>query len=192
MGRFATHPLATPILDRSPGAETIAAPMFLARTIGFNSNLYVVCATVLPVLFIALTLESGALARAAIWAARREAREFRRLKALAMRAEDEAAERGERRTVVVTGVDSSWLLALPVVACLVLFGLGEVSAVLALNAQHATGFEHFCTVAALVALPVVLVAVAAVSIVAAGARDLKGPGAEEGAGDEPPGDPPPS
>jgi hypothetical protein len=147
----------------------------------------VVCATVLPVLFIALTLESGGLARAAIWAARREAREFRRLKALALRAADEAeAERGERRTVVVTGVDPSWLLALPVVACLVLFGLGEVSAVLALNAQRATGFEHFCVVAALVALPVVLVAVAAVSIVAAGARDLKAR-EDDDAEDAPPG-----
>jgi hypothetical protein len=158
--------------------------MFLTRTIGFNSSLYVACATVLPVLFIALTLESASLERAAVWAARREASEFRRLKALALRGE--ADETAERRTVVVTSVDPSWLLALPAVASLLLFGLGEVCAVLALNAQHATGFEHFWVVAALVAMPVILVAVAAVSIIAAGARDLKGPG------DEPPGDPPPS
>jgi hypothetical protein len=158
--------------------------MFLAQTIGFNSSLYVVCATVLPVLFIALTLESGGLARAAVWAARREAREFHRLKALALRAEADGI--AERRTVVVTSIDPSWLLALPAVACLLLFGLGEVCAVLALNAQHATGFEHFCVVAALVALPVVLVGVAAVSIVAAGARDLKA-GGDDDAQDPPTG-----
>jgi hypothetical protein len=160
--------------------------MFVAQTIGFNSSLYVVCATVLPVLFIALTLESGGLARAAIWAARREAREFRRLKALALQAEA-ADKRGEQRMVVVaTNVDPSGLLVLPAVACLVLFGLGEVSAVLALDTQRATGFEHFCVVAALVALPVVLVGVAAVSIIAAGARDLRAR-EDDDAEDPPPG-----
>jgi hypothetical protein len=49
------------------------------RAADFNSSFYLVGATVLPVLFIALMLEGGGLARAAIWAAKLQLREFRRL-----------------------------------------------------------------------------------------------------------------
>jgi hypothetical protein len=67
------------------------------------------------------------------------------------------------------------VLALPAVACIVLFGLGEVSSVLAINARHATAFEHLCVVAALVSLPIVLVLVTAGSIITTGSRELKAP-----------------
>jgi hypothetical protein len=158
--------------------------MFLARSVAFNSELYVVAATVLPVLFIALMLESSGLARAAIWAARREAREYRRLRERVAEAVEQA-EHGERRHVVGVGsFELGGLLALPALLCLLLFGAGEVSSVLALDARHASSFEHVVVLAALVALPVALVAVAAGSLLAAAVRDLRA----AGKGGEPPAD----
>jgi hypothetical protein len=156
----------------------------------FNSDLYLVAATVLPVLFIALMLESSGLARAAIWAARREAREYRRLRARISEVVEEAEVGGRRHVIVGGGLELGGLLALPAVACLLLFGAGEVCAVLALNAQHASDVEHDLVMAALVALPVALVAVAASAIVASAVRDLRA--AEAAAPDDPddPADPP--
>ena len=131
------------------------------------------CATVLPVLFIALMLEGRELTQVAVWAARRQVRELRRLRARVEQAVAEADRAGHHQTVIaVSPIGYGWL-ALPAVACILLFGLGEVSAVLALDARHASWFEHACVLAALVGLPSGLVLVTSVSLVRSSYTDLR-------------------
>lgn len=137
---------------------------------GFNTNLYVVAATVLPVLFIALMLEGGGLTRAAIWALRSQIDDFRRLRARA-RQVAEAARQNQRPTVVIAvSSNADALSVLPAVVCMLLFGFGEVCSVLALNAQRATSFEHFWVIAALIAMPIAVVAVTSAAIIRSSSR----------------------
>lgn len=131
-------------------------------------------------------LEGRELTQVAVWAARRQLRELRRLRARVERVVAEAELAGDRRTVIgVSPLGYGWL-ALPAVACILLFGLGEISAVLASDARRASGFEHGCVLTALIGLPSGLVLVTAVSLIRAGYSDLRDESADPSDDDPPP------
>lgn len=135
-------------------------------TAAFNSNLYVVGAPVIPVLFIALLIPDGILARYAVWVKRLRSLPLARIRLrLARQALRAAAPAGMTEPVAprpsafaVWGVLRFYdLLVFPVTAALALFVMGEISAVHALNHRHASGPEHWWVEAALVGLPLLAV-----------------------------------
>lgn len=110
----------------------------------FNANFYVVGATVIPVLFIALLIPNGALARYSLWAKQLRSTQLRRVR----------GGSASRRWGALRIYD---LLVFPVTITFVVFVIGEVDAVHALSHEHASGAEHTWVETALVWLTVMAV-----------------------------------
>ncbi len=173
----------------------------------FDADLYVVGATILPVLFIGVMLPGSTLSRLNIWtkqvrrylqnrqwlymptkriaaAKRREiqARAKRRASRLdvpladaeaAIRrqwtGQDETALRLATKPAVLRRIGAGllWLvLQFLVLALLLLFALGEIGAVLALDHRHATHIEHVVVVVAVMYLTILTAVVAFLTYVA--------------------------
>jgi hypothetical protein len=129
----------------------------------FNYNLYVVGATVIPVLFIALMLPPGLLARYALLVKEHRNAQLRQL------------IQGDKATGKVSG-RSLWavfrrydIVVLPAALAFVFFVWGEISAVYALDHRHATATEHTGVMWSLIGLPILTV----LSVVGALAFDRK-------------------
>lgn len=135
----------------------------------FNSDLYVVGATVIPVLFIALLIPEGVLARYAVWVKSLRSRQLGAIRTRHTRqASADPTFAADTETAQIP-VPTLWgvlrlhdLLLFPVTAALLLFVGGEISAVHALDHRHASGSEHWWVEATLVALPVL----ACISVIA--------------------------
>jgi lysylphosphatidylglycerol synthetase-like protein (DUF2156 family) len=110
----------------------------------FNANFYVVGATVIPVLFIALLIPDGALARYSLWAKQLRSTGLRRIR----------GGSASRHWGVLRVYN---LLALPVTITFLLFAIGEIDAVHALSHEHASGTEHTMVETALVWLTIMAV-----------------------------------
>jgi len=110
----------------------------------FNANFYVVGATAIPVLFIAVLIPDGALARYSVWAKQLRSTQLRRVR----------GGSATRHWGVFRIYD---LLILPVTITFVVFLLGEIDAVHALSHEHASGTEHRWVETALVWLTVIAV-----------------------------------
>jgi len=110
----------------------------------FNANFYVVGATAIPVLFIALLIPDGALARYGVWAKRLRSTQLRRVR----------GGSATRHWGVFRIYD---LLILPVTITFVVFLLGEIDAVHALSHEHASGTAHTLVETALVWLSIMAV-----------------------------------
>lgn len=117
----------------------------------FNTNFYVVGATVIPVLFIALLIPDGALARYSLWAKRLRSTQLRRIRGGSV----------SRHWGVLRIHD---LLVLPVTITFLVFITGEIDAVHALSHQHASGTEHTWVETALVWLTIMAVVSTTASI----------------------------
>lgn len=110
----------------------------------FNANFYVVGATVIPVLFIALLIPDGALGRYAVWVKRLRSTQLRRIR----------GGSAGRHWGVFRVHD---LLLLPVTVTFIVFVLGEIDAVHALSHQHASGSQHVWVETALVWMTIMAV-----------------------------------
>lgn len=149
----------------SVGAPTVSGVEF--ATAAFNSDLYVVGATVIPVLFIALLVPEGLLARYAVWVKHLRSLQLARIQLRLARKALREADQAELTEAVVPGPSAFavWgvfrlydLLVFPVTAALILFVMGEISAAHALNHRRASGTEHWWVETALVGLPLLAVA----------------------------------
>jgi hypothetical protein len=114
----------------------------------FNSDLYVVGATVIPVLFIALMLQGGVLGRYALWTKNLRSLMLGRIGLRAAKKAVRLAEAGnmaaaenakEPPTLALWGALRVYdLLIFPATLVFVALGGGEISAVLAIDHRHAT------------------------------------------------------
>jgi hypothetical protein len=129
----------------------------------FNVNLYVVAATVIPVLFIALMLPPGVLARYALWAKERRNAQLRQV-VQAEKATGKAT--GRKLWAVFRRYD---LVVLPATLAFVFFLGGQISAALAIDHRHATSTEHAWVMWSLIGLPILTV----LSVIGALAFDRK-------------------
>lgn len=121
----------------------------------FNSDLYTVAATVIPVLFVAMMLPPGILARYSLWSKQLRSRQLQRIrKSIAAGGEDPDRIPPSRLTALFRSHD---LVRLPVTLFFVFFLGGEISAVLAIDHRHATAAEHSWVMAALIVLPILTV-----------------------------------
>jgi hypothetical protein len=102
----------------------------------FKYNLYVVAATVIPVLFIALMLPPGVLARYALWA--KEQRNAQ-LQQVIQADKGTGKVSGRKLWAVFRRYD---LVVLPATIAFVFFLGGEISAALAIDHRHATSTDH--------------------------------------------------
>jgi lysylphosphatidylglycerol synthetase-like protein (DUF2156 family) len=110
----------------------------------FNTSFYVVGATVIPVLFIALLIPDGALARYSLRAKQLRSTQLRRIR----------GGSASRHWGVLRIHD---LLVLPVTITFLVFVTGEIDAVHALSHQHAFSTEHTWVETALVWLTIMAV-----------------------------------
>jgi hypothetical protein len=115
----------------------------------FNADFYVVAATVIPVLFLALMLPGGILARFARWE-----REWRRAQI-----REHGADFVSKAPVHVRAVYE--LMGWPVALALAFGLVGEIPAILALDHRHATATEHAWTLVSVIGLA----ALAALSVI---------------------------
>jgi hypothetical protein len=134
----------------------------------FNADFYVAGATVIPVLFLALLLSGGPLAKYALWAKRQRSEQLRRI----IKAEQGIENVSATRLWWVR--NTYYLLSLPTTLVLVFFVGGEISAAYALDHRHATSSEHGWVLAALVVLPIITVLVVLASVSFTWARDIRG------------------
>lgn len=99
----------------------------------FNGNLYLATATVIPILFVALMLPGGVLARYSVWT--------KNVRSLML---GRIYKRDKPPNLAVW---AAWrvhdLLRLPVMAFLVLFLFGEYGAMSALANRHPTAFDQW-------------------------------------------------
>jgi hypothetical protein len=136
----------------------------------FNADLYTVAATVIPVLFVAMMLPSGILARYSLWTKQLRSRQLQRVrKSIAARGEDPDKVPAPRLTALFRSHD---LVRLPVTLFFVLFLGGEISAVLAIDHRHATAVEHWWVMASLVVLPILSLVSAVAATSFEWARDI--------------------
>jgi hypothetical protein len=132
----------------------------------FNSDLYMVAATVIPVLFVALVLPNGVLARYAVWAKKQRSNQLRRV-----------TQGGALPARRLWGVYRIYdFLTLPVTLFRLFFVMGEISAVLALDHRHATRTEHRLVMASLIVMPIIAVLSAIAATSFAWAKDLSDAG----------------
>lgn len=110
------------------------------HAVAFNTDFYVMAATVIPVLFIPLIFPGGILYRYGLWT-----KKWRRQGAV------KAYQDGDARGVARYNQGYK-LLFLPVDLVLLLGGFGELCAVFALYRRHATHIEQMWTLYALVGL----------------------------------------
>jgi len=125
-------------------------------TDAFNANFYVVAATVTPVLFLALMLPGGILARYGQWV-----KDWRDRRLSSMPPPERIGSRSAHQWVTSNGYT---VLYLPVYVALTFGGVGEVAAVLALDAEHATRFEHLWVRASVIGLAAITVASTLVAV----------------------------
>jgi hypothetical protein len=115
----------------------------------FNSNLYVVAATVIPVFFIAFMLPGGILARYGSWA-----KKLRSSQLAQARKDRDGSPTATRTTAIYS---FHWFVSIPPMLFMVFTLLGEISAVRALDHRRASGGEHTWVIDALVGLPIIAV-----------------------------------
>jgi hypothetical protein len=145
----------------------------------FNADFYTVAAAVIPVYFLILLFPGGILARYAIWT-----------KKLRSRYAVPIVEGEKPATLRLTSILHAYdVLYLPVTAAMVFGVWGEVSAVRALDHEHATSGQHWWVLTSMVGFPIFAGVSAAFAVSFAWAETLSKEGTTKERQTEPDGDP---
>lgn len=145
----------------------------------FNANFYTVATAVIPVYFLILVFPGGILARYAIWT-----------KQLRSRYAVPIVESEKPSTPRLMVVQHAYeVLYLPVMAAMVFGVWGEVSAVRALDHEHATSGQHWWVLTSMVGFPVFAGVSALAAVSFAWAATLSKEGTTKEGQTDPDGDP---